>query len=197
MNGSELVARHPERWRAATKHPFLEGVRDGSLPRIAFQTWLAQDYLFVFDLLRFQARLLSIAPRAAEHALAAGLVALEAELSWFDGQAKRHRLPLASERHPVTDAYRQRLWSWAEAWKPGITALWTAERAYLESWSWVAPGAPAYREFVEHWTHPDFAAYVQDLERLVDSGGPDAGAFVTICGFERDFWEMAWSSARA
>jgi len=61
----------------------------------------------------------------------------------------------------------------------------------------VAPGAPAYREFVERWTHPDFGGYVRDLESLVDACGPDEEAFLAICGLERDFWEMAWNSVRA
>jgi thiaminase/transcriptional activator TenA len=172
-------------------------MRDGSLPPAAFQTWLLQDYRFVSDLLRFQARLLSVAPRAGQRALAGGLAALEGELGWFENLAKRLRLQLDVERHPVTEAYRQRLLSYAEDWAPGITALWTGERAYLESWCGVAPSAPAYREFVDHWTHPDFGAYVRDLERLVDACGPDEEAFHAICGLERDFWEMAWNSARA
>jgi thiaminase/transcriptional activator TenA len=197
VTGSDLVSRHPQDWWAATHHPFLEGMRDGSLPPAAFQTWLVQDYLFVSDLFRFQARLLSVAPRAGQRALAGGLAALEGELGWFEIQAERSRLQLDVERDPVTEAYRQRLLSYADEWASGITALWTGERAYLESWLGAAPSAPAYQEFVEHWTHPDFGAYVRDLEMRVDACGPDEDAFLAICGMEREFWEMAWNSARA
>ncbi len=189
------MARHREAWRAATQHPFLDGLRDGSLPEAAFRTWLVQDYLFVFDLLRFQARLLSVAPRAGQRVLGEGLVTLEAELGWFESQAARLRLPLDLNRHPVTEAYRRRLLSYAEDWAVGITALWTGERAYLDSWTRLASGGPVYREFVQHWTHPDFDAYVRELEQLVDAAGPDEEAFVTVCRLERQFWEMAWSSA--
>lgn len=191
------MAGHPAEWTAATHHPFLEGVRDGSLPEAAFRTWLVQDYLFVSDLLRFQSRLLSVAPRAGQRLLVGGLVALEAELGWFESQAVRLDLRFDLERHSVTEAYRRRLLSYADDWARGITALWTGERTYLESWSGVAPGAPAYREFVEHWTHPDFSAYVGELERQVDAAGPDEEAFVEVCSLERQFWEMAWSSAPA
>lgn len=187
--------RYPTQWRNATHHPFLEAIRDGSLPQAAFRTWLQQDYLFVADLLHFQARLLSLAPRAGQRALTAGLTALESELGWFENQAEPLQLRLDVKRHAVTEAYRQRLLSYADDLVSGITALWTGERAYLESWSGVAPGAPAYREFVEHWTHPDFGAYVRDLETLVDASGADREAFLAICGLERDFWEMAWNSA--
>jgi len=196
VTGSDIVSRHRQEWLAATHHPFLESVRDGSLPAAAFQTWLVQDYLFVSDLLRFQARLLGVATRPGQRPLAQGLAALESELSWFENVGERLHLRLEVERHPVTEAYRRRLLSYADDWALGITALWTGERAYLESWREVAPGAPAFREFVEHWTHPDFGAYVSDLESLVDACGPDEDAFLAVCSLERDFWEMAWNSAR-
>lgn len=197
MTGSELVGTHPGEWRHATSHAFLEAVRDGSLPDSAFRTWLAQDYRFVFDLLRFQARLLSTAPRTGQRALAQGLVALDAELAWFEGHAARLGLRLEVASDPVTQAYGRRLLSYAEDWPRGITALWTGERAYLESWRGALPGALQYREFVEHWTHPDFAAYVDELERLVGAAGANEEAFLAVCALERDFWEMAWSSANA
>jgi len=196
MTGNELVSRYPYEWRSATGHPFLEAIRDGSLPGAAFRVWLQQDYVFVADLLRFQATLLSIAPRGGQDALAAGLAALESELGWFEQQAEHMQLPLGVKRHRVTEAYRQRLLSYANDWTSGITALWTGERAYLESWSGVAPSAPAYHEFVEHWTQPDFREYVRELETLVDASGGDEEAFLAVCKLEQDFWEMAWNSAR-
>jgi len=196
VTGSELILRHPSEWRAATQHPFLEATRDGSLAPEAFNAWLQQDYVFVADLLRFQARLLSIAPREGQRALAGGLAALEGELVWFEDQAEQLQLRLDVNPHPVTAAYRQRLLSYADIWATGITALWTGERAYLESWSGATPGAPSYREFVEHWTHPEFGVYVRDLEALVDAQGADEEAFLAVCRLEREFWEMAWNSAR-
>jgi thiaminase/transcriptional activator TenA len=197
MTGSDLVSRYAKEWLDATHHPFLDATRDGSVPPDAFHTWLQQDYVFVSDLLRFQARLLSVAPRGGQRTVARGLAALEDELGWFEVQAKRLNLQLDVEHHPVTAAYRERLASYADDWMLGITALWTGERAYLDSWSGAAPSAPAYREFVEHWTHPEFGAYVRDLEALVDASGADEEAFLAICRLERDFWEMAWNSARA
>src|SRR3712207_9581992 len=73
---AELLFRHPDAWRAATRHPFLDAVRDGTVPVAAFDTWLVQAARFVADLLRFQARLLARAPRPAQAVLAGGLVAL-------------------------------------------------------------------------------------------------------------------------
>ena len=58
-----LPLRHATAWSHATRHPFLEAVRDGPLTESAFEAWLAQDYRFVSDLLAFQGRLLARAPR--------------------------------------------------------------------------------------------------------------------------------------
>ncbi len=87
MPVADLLSRHPDAWRAATRHPFLDAVRDGNVPVAAFDTWLVQDARFVTDLLVFLARLLARAPRPAQAVLAAGAVSLVAELDWFDEQA--------------------------------------------------------------------------------------------------------------
>jgi len=195
MRTDELVAQHRSVWESATKAPFLDAVRDGSLAEAAFEKWLVQDYLFVRDLLRFQAHLLAVAPRSGQRVLAGGLVALEAEMAWFEGHAARRGIGFERERHRTTEAYRRQLNSNAVDWKSGITALWAGERAYLESWSGVAPGAAAYRDFVAHWTDPGFSAYVAELATLVDAAGADESTFLDICALERDFWEMAGESA--
>lgn len=39
-------------WRDYTHHPFVEGLRDGSLPRKAFLHYLAQDYIFIHHFAR-------------------------------------------------------------------------------------------------------------------------------------------------
>ncbi|PRC46097.1 TenA family transcriptional regulator, partial [Mycobacterium sp. ITM-2017-0098] len=48
-----------ELWDAATRHRFLDAVRDGTIADQDFNRWLVQDALFVRDLLTFQARLLA------------------------------------------------------------------------------------------------------------------------------------------
>lgn len=37
----------PAEWQAYTHHPFVEGLRDGTLPRKAFLHYLVQDYVFL------------------------------------------------------------------------------------------------------------------------------------------------------
>ena len=62
MIADTLVSRHEAAWRAATVHPFLAGVRDGSVPENCFDRWLAQDYLFAQALMRAQCRIVAAAP---------------------------------------------------------------------------------------------------------------------------------------
>jgi thiaminase/transcriptional activator TenA len=194
---AELLQRHAGAWRAATGHPFLTGVRDGSVPVAAFDTWLVQDARFVADLLRFQARLLARAPRPAQAVLAAGLGSLVAELDWFDEQAGARGLDLTAAALPATRAYAallDRLDS-ADA-GTALVALWTIERSYLDAWSQALPGGPAYREFVEHWTTPGFAGYVAGLESAADAGGcADDAVFLELVAAETAFWDMALGTA--
>jgi thiaminase/transcriptional activator TenA len=203
LRAEDLIGRHASAWREATRHPFLEAVRDGTLPPEAFDLWLAQDYLFVADLLAFQSRLLARTPRRgdAQAVLAGGLVGAEAELGWFKEKARERGLGLGVSRLPATAEYRE-LMSRLEAapYAAAITALWAIERAYLEAWRSAKPPA-AYTEFVEHWTTPEFAEYVAGLERADDDALANAGeseqeaaeeAFLEVARLERDFWEMAW-----
>lgn len=183
------------------RHPFLDAVREGDLPAGSFESWLVQDYLFVLAGLGFQARLLARAPRRDQGLLVAGLVALESELGWFEEQASRRGLALEAERRPANEEYRNFLAQLdGEPYPAAITALWALERAYLEAWRGAEPGAPEYREFVEHWTTPEFASYVDRLEEAADTAldGASAGererageAFARVARLEREFWQMA------
>ncbi|WP_299197026.1 thiaminase II [uncultured Tateyamaria sp.] len=42
----------PEPWRAYTHHRFVEGLREGTLPRSAFLNYLIQDYVFLVHFAR-------------------------------------------------------------------------------------------------------------------------------------------------
>ncbi|MGO9927059.1 MAG: hypothetical protein ACLPLP_13315 [Mycobacterium sp.] len=84
MTADALMSRHTSAWQAATVHPFLTGVRDGSLPEHSFDRWLAQDYLFAQALVRAQSRIAATAPLADVALLAGGVVATVGELGWFE-----------------------------------------------------------------------------------------------------------------
>jgi formylaminopyrimidine deformylase / aminopyrimidine aminohydrolase len=203
LTADALLTRHAAAWQAATVHPFLAGVRDGSLPEDAFDRWLAQDYLFAQALVRAQSRIAAGAPLADVGLLAGGVVATVGELGWFEDMAARRSVALDAPMHPTTRAYCDFLLALPYAAYPAqITAIWALERTYLESWEGTRPGAQPYREFVERWTTDGFRSYVGDLQAAVDrqheaSVGEPAReaeeAFVWVTHYERGFWDMAMS----
>jgi thiaminase/transcriptional activator TenA len=199
VNTRELIAGDAALWRAATHHPFLEGARDGRLDSAAFSRWLVQDHHFALALTRVEARYLAGAPREDFEVLLQGIEAMVAELAWFQDKAAEAALDLTAPIHPTARAYVDYLHATTyQAYSVQLTALWALERAYLEAWRTALPGAPAYREFVEHWTNPAYASWVERLEAAADrvlAGGGEAerDAFRWIARYERDFWQMAYS----
>ncbi len=177
-------------WARATAHPFLDGVRDGTLPPGALDRWLAQDRLFVADLLAFQARLLARAPRAAQAVLAGGCVALVEELAWFDGLAAGRGLDEGATPLPATVAYAALLDRLDAAPFPdAVRCLWALEKTYLDAWTRALPGAEPYRELVGHWTTPGFRAYVEALGAL--PAGTDDALLAEVLQAETAFWDAA------
>lgn len=181
-------------WTAATRHTFLDAVRGGTVSDAAFDRWLAQDALFVADLLTFQARLLARAPRPAQTVLAGGCAALVAELDWFDEQAARRHIELPAAPLPVTLAYGellQRLDN--QPYDAAVTALWVIERVYLLAWTHAASPTSPFEEFVAHWTVPEFASYVDSLAALTVDGHDTLVA--EVLHLEVQFWDMAWQTS--
>lgn len=178
-------------WTAATRHPFLEAVRDGTITPAAFDRWLAQDVIFVGDLLTFQARLLARAPRQAQPVLAGGCAALVAELDWFDGLATRRGIDLGQPAMPATLAYRDLFLRLDDVpYDAAVTALWVLERVYLLAWASAASSTSPFGEYVDHWTDPGFAAYVEALGALATTDGRDE-LVAEVLTLEVAFWEMA------
>jgi formylaminopyrimidine deformylase / aminopyrimidine aminohydrolase len=203
LTADALLTRHAAAWQAATVHPFLAGVRDGSVPADSFDRWLAQDYLFAHALVRAEAHIAAAAPFADVGLLAGGVVAIVGELGWFEEMAARRGLALDAAVHPTTRAYCDFLLALPNSAYPAqITAIWALERTYLESWEGARPGAQPSSEFVERWTTDEFRSYVGDLQAAVDrqleaSVGEPAreaeDAFVWVTHYERGFWDMAMS----
>ncbi|CAN5429353.1 MAG: TenA family transcriptional regulator [Actinomycetota bacterium] len=202
MKTNDLIEAHDPLWRDATEHPFLEGAREGTLPDGAFDEWLVQDYLFVLSGLVFQSRLVPRSPRRDQSLLIGGLAALENELGWFETKAKERNLPLENaERHPTNRTYGNLFENLEErSYAANITALWAVEQAYLDAWTHASPGAAEYKEFVGHWTTPEFAEYVGALKNAADAALEAASedekreaeaSFLEVARLERDFWGIA------
>lgn len=201
MKTQDLVSNHAPLWRGATEHSFLNGTREGTLPDGAFEKWLVQDYLFVLSGLVFQSRLVPRSPRRDQSLIISGLAALEYELGWFEEKAKERNLSLDADRHLTSKAYGDLFIDFEDRSYPAnITALWAVEQAYLDAWTNASPGAAEYREFVEHWTTPEFGQYVAALREAADSALAAASesekrqserSFEEVARLEKSFWDIA------
>ena len=203
MTADAVMSRHTAAWQAATVHPFLAGVRDGSLPEHSVDRWLAQDYLFARALVRAQSRIAATAPSPTSASSRAAWSPPLGSLGWFEEMAAGRGLALDAAMHPATRAYCDFLLALTYSSYPTqITAIWALERTYLESWDSARPGAQPYRDFVNRWTTDGFRSYVGDLQSSVDrqleaSVGEQAReaehAFFWVTHYERGFWDMAMS----
>jgi len=200
----DVLAARPGEWQAAVTHSFLDDVRAGTLDERAFDRWLVQDRLFVDVLLRAQAGILAAAPPADRAVLVGGLAALVDELSWFEDVAQRRALDLDVQSLPANHEYGAFLLGLpSRPYVVAASALWAVERAYLDAWRSAAPGAAAYREFVEHWTVPGFADYVDGLQANADRAWAAAAdgdelaaaemAVLAVARHEAAFWQMAYA----
>ena len=177
-------------WSAATRHPFLEAVRDGTITDSAFDRWLVQDALFVADLLTFQARLLARAPRPAQAVLAGGC--RRWSRSWTGSRSRRRGEDRPGQPAlPATLAYRELLERLdAAPYEAAVTALWVIERVYLLAWTSAASDTSPFGEFVEHWSAPAFTDYVDALGGLAVPDRHDE-LVADVLAREVAFWDMA------
>ena len=199
----QLAHADPQRLQAATRQPFLEGVRLGTLPVEAFDRWLEQDRLFVEALTRAWGAILRGAPTEDLALLADGIGAFVAEMAWFDQLGAERGLVVPAEPLPVTHRYNRHLLDVAaEPYPVALAAMWAVEVAYLEAWRAARPGHETFRKFVEHWTDEAFAAFVDRLEQAGDRALADAsaaevaGAAAAVAAtfdHEAAFWVMTWN----
>ena len=182
-------------WQQATTAKFLEAIGDGTLLAEAFNRWLVQDYHFADGLTVFQALAVAKTPRQLRKPLVAGLNALEAELEWFEAQARGRGLELDAPVNEVCRRYADFLVrvAYSEPFPVLLAALFGVEATYLAAWSALEPTGP-YAEFIERWSNAGFQEYVDSLRGLTESNphAADQRHFNEVLVHERSFWQMTW-----
>ncbi len=203
---SEQLARIKPLWDRMLSHRFLVQTRDGTIPEATFARWMRQDYRFVEAAIPFVAALIPKAPRTHWEPLAGVIGALEKELTLFEERAAAVGVQLRGAPPAfVNHAYIQFLLATAAhaSYAEAYTVLYTAEKAYHDSWRVVraglAPTSP-WQPFVENWAGDAFAQYVAYLEGELDALAAAAGSaerarmaelFEVTTRYEIAFWEMA------
>jgi len=201
----QLLDEHTEAWQDATRHPFLNRCKDGSIEAAQFNTWLTQDYLFVTELVRFIGQLLAAAPVAHFDVLLGGLAALKDELNWFRGKAAERTLNLATPRQAICENYCNWLAQLpGESYAIQAVAFWAIEIVYNQAWQLPGPMPAPYDEFARRWGNADFTTYVGLLQNQADEALRTASpvehakaeaVFLRTMELEREFWRMAFAAA--
>src|SRR5215218_10258343 len=202
-----LVEANRAVWAAMAGHPFVLGLAHGTLPGSALQAWVQQDRVFVVEERRVVAALRAHGLPSRLDALLADLdrgLVLEAEA--FTQTAAEHRFAAEVEPWPVCLGYTSYLRCAAyDGVLEGLTALYAAERAYLDTWTAVAERSPAdsaYHAWIQNWSGEAFRAFVTALGRGLDelAGTPTPSLahrlgvlFARAARFELAFWEMCWN----
>ena len=202
-----LVEANQDLWAAMAGHPFVLGLAEGTLPDSALQAWVQQDRVFVVEERRVVAALRAHGLPSRLDDLLADLdrsLVLEAEA--FTRTAAEHGVAPDAEPWPVCLGYISYLLCAAyDGTLEGLTALYAAERAYLDTWTAVAalsPADSAHHAWIRNWSGEGFRAFVtalgRDLDELAGTPSPALAQrlgvrFTGAARFELAFWEMCWS----
>jgi thiaminase len=202
-----LVEANQDLWAAMAGHPFVLGLAHGTLPDSAIQAWVQQDRIFVVEERRVVATLRAHGlPSRLDDLLADLDRSLELEAEAFTRTAADRGFAADAEPWPVCLGYTSYLRCAAyDGTLEGLTALYAAERAYLDTWTAVAKLSPAdspYHAWIQNWSGEAFRAFVTALGRDLDqlAGAPSPALtgrlgvlFTGAARFELAFWEMCWS----
>jgi thiaminase/transcriptional activator TenA len=201
-------------WDAYTRHAFVEGLRDGTLPRAVFLDYLVQDYLFLFHFARAWALAAAKAETLDEMRTAARtvdtLVNEETRLHVAACAAAGidEATLMAAEERTANLAYTRYV---LEAGHSGdlldlLAALAPCVLGYGEIGLRLArDGRAPYRDWIDAYGGPSYQGVCREVGALIDTAatrrlGPDfaavprweslAGRFRTATRLEVGFWDM-------
>jgi thiaminase/transcriptional activator TenA len=175
--------RERSSWTAATAHPFVCELVDGSLDDEAFRRYLRQDYAFLDELASLVGHAAGDAPTTAARAELAGFLGTltDDEDDYFERSFAALDVPEESYRDPplapVTREFRTLLGLAARegGYAESLAVLVPVEWVYL-SWARDA-GARPERFYLAEWidlhADPSFAEFVGWLRGELDRYGPD------------------------
>lgn len=202
-------------WREYTRHAFVDGLKDGTLPRAAFLHYLRQDYVFLIHFSRAWALAVVKSETHAEMLAASrtvnGLISEEMQLHIGICEAagiSQDELFATPER-PENLAYTRYV---LEAGYSGdlldlLAALAPCVMGYGEIGTRLAAEASsdAYRDWIDTYAGDDYQAACRAVGELLDSAltrrlGADFEAsprwgrlcqtFRTATALEVNFWQM-------
>lgn len=204
-----------ETWPAYTRHRFVEGLRDGTLPRASFLGYLVQDYLFLIHFSRAWALAVTKAETVDEMRLAAGTVnaLINEEIALHIRTCAQAGLGEAdlfnATEKPQTIAYTRYV---LDSGHSGdlldlLAALAPCVMGYGEIGTWLSREAEsdAYADWIATYAGNEYQALCRDVGALIDNATArrlgDAPCesprwprlcdrFTTATRLEAGFWDM-------
>ncbi len=213
---ADLKSRYSELWKAATAHPFIDELGDGSLPADKFRRYFLQDYVFVNDLVKMVGIAVSKAPdlplaRPLEDFLHA---ILGAEDALFIDAFKTLNIPESDYRSveplPTTAAFGNFLvrLAYEGSFSEICCALYVTEGVYLDWGERLrkASADPAangselgefYQDWIDLHTDEVLGEIVRFLGGVVDGAESSETAALTrvferALRYEIAFWNMSY-----
>lgn len=205
-------------WQAYTHHPFVEGLRCGTLPRERFVFYLRQDYVFLIHFARAWALAAAKAATLAEMRAASATVhaLVHHEMPLHVAICAREGIDAAAlEATPEADANLAYTRYVLEAGYSGdfldlIAALAPCVLGYGEIGARLSGSGGPYAEWIETYGGAAYQAVCRDVGALIDAAlthrlGADwpalprahalSARFATATRLEARFWQMALDGA--
>ena len=200
---SDLWQENQDLAQACLKHPFVQGIADGTLHQQRFAYYVGQDAFF----LEAFARAYSLAAAKAPdwqgfevfHALAGGVLE---ELRLHEGYAAEWSVDLGNvEPAPATRRYTDFLM--ATAWGSDASLITVAMTPCMRLYAFLGQqlahtGIPdhQYADWIGTYSHQEFEKLAQKLESLTDQYTKITASVKSIYRYamlcERDFFQAAW-----
>jgi thiaminase/transcriptional activator TenA len=211
---TERLRRQADRiWEAQFRHPFVQGIADGTLELEKFKFWIRQDYVFLIEYARLLALVAARSPDLETMIRFATLLkeTVETEMNLHRGYAAEfHIHPEDLEREspaPTTRAYTDFLLrvatmgDFAELAAALLPCMWAFSEIGQRLAAQPRPVDERYAKWIAMYSSSEFAELAQWCRDLVDDlaeGLPARdllrleAAFLTSSRYELQFWEMAW-----
>ncbi|XAR49687.1 hypothetical protein NMG60_11032957 [Bertholletia excelsa] len=211
------LKKHTLVYTAATRHPFIHRIRDGTVDPSSIKRWLGQDYGFVRVFVPFVANVLVKAWKESDdgsdmEVILGGMAYLNDELAWCKEEALKWEVSLSDTvRHSVNlrhCRFLESLMSQEIDYTVAITAFWAIEAVYHESFAHCleedSKTPDELKGTCERWGSDAFGQYCHSLREIVDRRLEKAPADVVskaevillhVLEHEVEFWNISRGKA--
>ena len=210
-----LFAATEEIWEAYYNHPFVQGIKDGTLPREKFRYYLIQDYLYLVDYAKvFALGAAKSQDMATMHMFASHCKSiLDYELAIHNGympllgvdQEELDTIPMSMDNAAYT-AYMLRV-AYEEGPEAILAAILSCSISYEILAKRMVEEDPScvednfYGEWIRDYASMEYAADDLELIECTDRLTKDyteeqykhlEEIFIKCSRFETQFWNMGW-----